>query len=334
VWSLTRRCSLRCTFCLADAGPAAPGEGSALRRHLVEEIVRERVLKATLTGGEPLLVEELDELVARLAGGGVLVVLTTNGLLLDGARLDALRAAGVRRIQLSLAGARAETNDRLMGGAAFARILEALDCLRRASVPYDVKVTLLPENAAELAGLLALPAVAAARRVTVQEAVPLGRALTPAPRLSRAQLEAAERTTGAHGRASFRSFALEAWRQGRFVRCSAGHPDATEALLTEEGHLLPCTMALPWALSNPVVEKGLAHAWQALPVLAAPHLAVAPGGRCRGCPHLEACHGGCRAVAFALTGRHDAEYPWCPRDAVHDEAAAAAGEAPEEGVRS
>ncbi|WP_194949801.1 GTP 3',8-cyclase MoaA [Actinomyces trachealis] len=110
--SVTDRCNLRCTYCMSAQGMdwlATPelltvAEIARLARLAVERLGVERI---RLTGGEPLLRRNLEEVVAAVAGlrtrsgGAVDVGLTTNGLGLD-KRAASLRAAGLGRVNVSL----------------------------------------------------------------------------------------------------------------------------------------------------------------------------------------------------------------------------------------
>ena len=109
--SLTDKCSLRCTYCMPeDAGPFLPKDellsGAEIER-LVRIAVDHGITGVRLTGGEPLLRADLEDIVARVAaierpGGGTLpVAMTTNGITLD-RRLPALQAAGLARVNISL----------------------------------------------------------------------------------------------------------------------------------------------------------------------------------------------------------------------------------------
>ncbi|HEY4614394.1 MAG TPA: GTP 3',8-cyclase MoaA [Citricoccus sp.] len=109
--SLTDKCSLRCTYCMPeDAGPFTPREelldGAQIER-LVRIAVDHGITGVRLTGGEPLLRPDLEDIVGRLAaierpGGGRLpIAMTTNGITLD-RRLPALQAAGLSRVNVSL----------------------------------------------------------------------------------------------------------------------------------------------------------------------------------------------------------------------------------------
>ena len=108
--SVVEACNFRCPYCMpADRVPDDYGFDAASRlsfdeiETLVRGFVRLGVRKLRLTGGEPLLRKGLPELVARLAHvpGIDDLALTTNGSLLA-AQAQALRAAGLRRVTVSL----------------------------------------------------------------------------------------------------------------------------------------------------------------------------------------------------------------------------------------
>ncbi len=109
--SVTDRCNFRCTYCmpkevfgrdfqfLARAEILTFEEITRLARIFVDHGVR----KVRLTGGEPLLRNDLEKLIAMLAqvDGLENLTLTTNGSLLE-SRAHALKAAGLKRVTVSL----------------------------------------------------------------------------------------------------------------------------------------------------------------------------------------------------------------------------------------
>jgi len=108
--SVTDRCNLRCTYCMpkaAFANHAFLAQNDLLSFDEIERLARvfinRGVRKIRLTGGEPLLRPHLEDLVARLTRlpGLDELALSTNGLLLA-EKAEALRAAGLERINLSL----------------------------------------------------------------------------------------------------------------------------------------------------------------------------------------------------------------------------------------
>jgi len=105
--SVTDRCNLRCQYCMPEEEYAWLPRQNLLSFEEISRLVRVfaglGVDKIRLTGGEPLLRRHLDDLVRQLAADEHLsdLALTTNGVLLS-EQADALRAAGLKRITVSL----------------------------------------------------------------------------------------------------------------------------------------------------------------------------------------------------------------------------------------
>ena len=110
--SVTDRCNLRCTYCMPEGGLEWTPRSELLSYEEIERVARlcvERlgVDSIRLTGGEPTVRADLDDLVARLAMLDVDLSLTTNGTrLVDLA--GPLARAGLRRINVSLDSLRPE----------------------------------------------------------------------------------------------------------------------------------------------------------------------------------------------------------------------------------
>lgn len=133
--SVTDRCNLRCAYCMPEEEyrwlPRADILDFEEIGALVDAFTDVGVDRVRLTGGEPLLRRDLDQLVALLAAKPALrdVALTTNGILLaEHAR--ALRDAGLHRVTVSLdtlrestfrSLARRDGLDRVLAGIAAAR---------------------------------------------------------------------------------------------------------------------------------------------------------------------------------------------------------------------
>jgi GTP 3',8-cyclase len=104
--SVTDRCNFRCTYCMPAEGLQWLPRSEVLSfeeiSRLVGIFVGLGVRTVRLTGGEPLLRRGLEELVAQLCAAGVDdLSMTTNGFLLAG-KADALAAAGLRRVNVSV----------------------------------------------------------------------------------------------------------------------------------------------------------------------------------------------------------------------------------------
>jgi cyclic pyranopterin phosphate synthase len=104
--SVTDRCDLRCTYCMPAEGLEWLDRAEILSFEEIERVARLCVARLgvtsiRLTGGEPTVRAGIVDLVARLAGLGVDLALTTNGVRLDSLAAP-LAAAGLQRINVSL----------------------------------------------------------------------------------------------------------------------------------------------------------------------------------------------------------------------------------------
>jgi cyclic pyranopterin phosphate synthase len=129
--SVTDRCNIRCFYCMPAGAVRFMPRSELLTFEEIERFVRVAaslgIHKLRLTGGEPLIRQQLPSLVARLVRvpGIVDVALTTNGMLLaDQAR--ALRAAGLHRLNISLDTLRPETFLRISRREGLDRVLAGI----------------------------------------------------------------------------------------------------------------------------------------------------------------------------------------------------------------
>ena len=117
-------CNLRCDYCCVRSSPAAPRRALGLDR--VQRIAREAaelgVKEIFVTGGEPFLLEDIDQILLACATAAPTTVLT-NGMLFTGRRLESLRALPRDRIvlQISLDSATPELHDLHRGSGTWAR---------------------------------------------------------------------------------------------------------------------------------------------------------------------------------------------------------------------
>ncbi len=135
--SVTDRCNLRCAYCMPAENYTWLPKSGVLRfeelEQLVDVFVGLGVTKLRLTGGEPLLRRDLEDLVARLARrpGIEDLALTTNGMQL-GAMAGKLKAAGLDRLTLSLDTLRADRFQQLTRRDGLADTLAGIEAARAA----------------------------------------------------------------------------------------------------------------------------------------------------------------------------------------------------------
>lgn len=179
--SVTDRCDLRCTYCMSEHPEFAP-KASILTLEELEaialEFIARGVRKIRLTGGEPLGRRNIMKLIdglARPLGDGKLdeLTLTTNGTQLS-KYAGALKAAGVRRINVSL-----DTLDRTKFAAiarrdALALVLDGIDAALAAGIAVKINtVALKDRNLDEIPDLIEW-AHGRGMDLTLIEVMPLG----------------------------------------------------------------------------------------------------------------------------------------------------------------
>jgi len=126
-------CNLRCDYCCVRSSPIAPRRELGLARvqRIAREAVELGVKEIFVTGGEPLLLEDIGEILAACAAAAPTTVLT-NGMLLTGRRAETLQALPRDRIvlQISLDSATPELHDLHRGQGTWARTREGIQRAR------------------------------------------------------------------------------------------------------------------------------------------------------------------------------------------------------------
>ena len=160
--SVTDRCNIRCFYCMPNENVQFKPQHELLTFEELEKFVRAAatigITKLRLTGGEPLVRRDLHVLVEMLAGieGIEDLALTTNGILLA-EQADALKQAGLRRINISLDALDEPTFRQIARRDGLAQVLAGIEAAQR--VGFE-KIKL---NAVAIAG------------ITEPQIVPLGR---------------------------------------------------------------------------------------------------------------------------------------------------------------
>lgn len=135
--SVTDRCNIRCFYCMPSEHVVFRPREEILTFEEIERFVRVLagmgIDKLRLTGGEPLVRQDLPELVRRLAQvrGIRDIALTTNGILLA-AQAEALKKAGLKRLNISLDTLRPEAFKLITRREGLERVLEGIFAAQRA----------------------------------------------------------------------------------------------------------------------------------------------------------------------------------------------------------
>jgi PqqA peptide cyclase len=339
VAELTYRCPLRCAYCSNPVKvPDRAALGTADWLRVLDEASELGVVQVHFTGGEPLLRDDLEALVARAAQRELYSNLITSGLPVTRERLAELKAAGLCALQLSFQAARPGPSTEIAGIDAFAYKLQVAAWVRELELPLTVNVVLHRHNLDEVDQIIALAEQLGADRLELANTQYLGWAYQNRAALmpSLAQLDAA-RAVVASARDRLRGrmellFVLPDYH-GDWPRTCMNGWGERYIVVTPDGRAMPCHAAHVLPLSFPDLRaQSLASAWhdsEAFQKYRGTDYLREP---CRSCDRREVDHGGCRCQAFLLTGDATAADPVCglsPRhDLVVDARAAAAEAAP------
>jgi len=318
--NLTRRCNLACAHCYLDAGTRKRGDPGELTTAEVYALI-DRIADLSdetmvvLTGGEPLLRPDIFALARHAAGRGLMVVMGSNGTLLDDRRAAALRDAGVRAVGISLDSLDPAHHDAFRGrSGSWKQALAGIDACRRAGLMFQIHFSVTDDNAHELDAMIDFARSAGAAVLNVFFLVCTGRGekltnVSPETyervleRIVVAAREERELLVRARCAPHFKRIALRAtpplpvtlldgYEAGG---CLAG---IRYCRVTPAGEVTAC----PYMESSvgSIREHDFADLWRDAPAFAAlraPRLE----GRCGECEFTKLC-GGCRARPLARHG--------------------------------
>lgn len=320
LWCLTGRCNLDCVFCLAGSGSYAVRDelGKDEREFIVCELIKNKVLKVYLTGGEPLLCPEIISYIRKFRENNIFIEITTNGTLLNDELIREFKKTRLLKLQLSINGSSPEVNDSLMG-TSYEKIIAALRKLVLNKINTHVKVTVTRKNIADMLNLINCLDRLGIRQMEFCEVIPLGLGFTNRRELVpkeqdlislRDEITRLNKTNGTSIR--FSSLSLTLKQNGRAGACTVGHPASRSCLIMQDGDVVPCTSASVWGIKNNIIEKGLKECWRDLEGYSRFLDHSKLKGKCESCRLKQACQGGCRALAYQFTNDTWGEYPLCP----------------------
>ncbi len=152
--SLNNRCHSRCSYCSYWYTPSREMATAEIAR-IVRDLARLGTRRLTLSGGEPLLRNDIGEIVGAAVATGMKVDINTTGFLL-GKHRDAVRQLDL--VKFSLDGS-AEVHDAVRGRpGAFGELEEAIEITRELGVPFSFAFTMNRHNLGEIAFALAFAA--------------------------------------------------------------------------------------------------------------------------------------------------------------------------------
>lgn len=151
-WEVTNKCNMKCIQCYAYNKNIS---GTLLTRteeaNLIEDFAANSVKTVELTGGEPLLREDIFGLAQDIKDKGMRVTLATAGVEITDAIIDKLKQIGISTIYIGIDGCKPSTNDAVRGMKGhFKLVLHNIQKLMDAEIPVSLNTTVMNKNIDEV----------------------------------------------------------------------------------------------------------------------------------------------------------------------------------------
>jgi heme b synthase len=319
-WELTRNCNLNCIHCRASAtlGPHTGELTLAECKKIIDEIAGFSSPTIILTGGEPLIRDDLFDIIEYGTGRGLRLVIAINGTLLDEEKAKKLKTGGIKRVSLSIDGKDSAAHDLFRGvNGSFASVIRAAGILKYNELPFQINTTVTRLNVEDMEHIYGLAQSVGAAAWHIFLLVPVGRGQG---------LKGKELNTDMYEKVLEWLYDIEkkneleikvtcAPHYYRIVKEKGGTPKSTGCLagkhfmfISHRGIAQPCGyLEIP---SGDIKKDGVKKVWEGSPVFNQLRDLSSYLGKCGGCRYLKIC-GGCRARAHEFYGDFLGEEPYC-----------------------
>lgn len=158
IWNLLRRCNLTCKHCYATSADSVFRDelDTAAALRVIDDLHDAGVRVLILSGGEPLLRDDLFQLSAYARDKGFFLALSTNGTLIDAANIELIAAANFDYVGISIDGLEATHDEFRQLKGSFASSMAAIRLCREQGIRVGLRTTLTQQNHAQLPRLLDL----------------------------------------------------------------------------------------------------------------------------------------------------------------------------------
>src|ERR1700722_20201617 len=323
---LTYRCPLHCAFCYnpTDFARSAAELGTDDWLRVLRQARALGAVQLGLSGGEPLVRDDLEQIVAEAHRLGFYINLIPSGGGLTEARLQALKKAGLDHIQLSFQDSTRRMNDFLSSTRTFDLKSKVAALIKEYDYPMVLNVVLHRLNIDHVEEILEMAQRMGADYVELANTQFYGWAWHNREQLmpSRAQVERAEEVTRRFRERTELAmrifFVVPDYFERRPKPCMNGL-GSIFLTVTPDGTALPCHAArmLPGLEFPNVRDTSVQHAWFDSPGFN--HFRGDDWMKepCRSCPEKARDFGGCRCQAFLMTGDAANADPVCDLSPHH-----------------
>ncbi len=332
-WETTRNCNLSCVHCRAAAtcGPYTGEIGTDAAYTLMEQIAEVGKPIVILTGGEPLLREDIFPIARYGTKLGLKMVMAPNGTLVTPQVAEEMKASGIQRISISIDGANAEQHDAFRGvPGAYQGAINGINAAKHAGIEFQINTTITQLNRDQIPEILAFAENIGAVALHIFLLVPTGRGKYIVDQAISAQeyedtlnwFYDQKQKTELQLKATcaphyYRILRQRAREEGRPVTFQTHGLDAVTrgclggtgfCFISHRGIVQPCGF-LDLDCGD-VTKTSFADIWRDSEIFRQLRNSDNLEGKCGICQFRKVC-GGCRARAYEATGNYLAEEPLC-----------------------
>jgi heme b synthase len=335
-WEITRSCVLNCVHCRAAArfGPYPNELSTEDCFRFLDDVASFSDPIMILTGGEPMMREDIFEVAAYGTKIGLRMVMAPCGLLVTDETAQKIKDAGIKRLSFSIDGADAESHDKFRGvPGAYESVMKAIETSKKHGLEFQVNTTITKHNLHELPKILekVIDLGAAAHHPFLL--VPTGRAANMKDQeISPEDYEKTLKwfyemreevpiqfkpTCAPH---YYRIFRQNEKEKGRKVTPQTHGMDAMTkgcmggqsfAFVSNTGKVQICGFLD--VECGDITKEPFSQIWDTSKVFQEMRAWDDYNGRCGYCEYKWVC-GGCRARAYAFTGNYLDEEPFCTHE--------------------
>ena len=342
VWNVTRACNLNCRHCYAgEKSTPHPRELSTEEaRKLISDLGHMNVPVLLFSGGEPLLRNDIKELIAFARDQGIMVALSSNGTLIDLKKAQKIKELGVSYVGISLDGD-SITHNRFRGhNNAYQRTLTGINNCQKAGQKVGLRFTMVKQNREEIDSIFQLIQDEDISRLCLYHMVPQGKGsgLQEEMMTDKVQrqliddiIDRAKNLQNKDKNKDILTVAnqadgvllyLKLKKEGdsraekvyRYLKRNGGNRSGQAiACIDWRGEVHPDQFSLARSVGN-IREKSFIDIWQNSPDRELQKLRSRKKhitGRCRECIWFEICNGNMRSRAEFLAGDYWASDPGC-----------------------
>jgi MoaA/NifB/PqqE/SkfB family radical SAM enzyme len=173
-FQVTRRCNLKCIYC-SEADTLPDAKLSDIKK-MIDKLVSHGLKRISITGGEPLLRDDIEEILKYVKEKNVNITLSTNGMCLDEKKLGRLRPY-IDNIRFSIRGLKKIHNQITGNNQSFDKVIESIKLCRKIGLPISVVATIVTENYQHMEEIARLCEDKGVEKLYFFSLIPRGRAI-------------------------------------------------------------------------------------------------------------------------------------------------------------